>query len=314
MGGINNVDLAGLFTLAPNDSDGAMVSMMRIGLIIALAWVAVAVAHKVIRTFRARLTAKMADRESIQRAETVGRAARHAITVIVSLLALLLILSELGISVAPLLGAAGVAGVAIGFGAQSLVKDLFAGLSLLIENQIRQGDVVTLGAHTGAVEEVTLRYVRLRDYDGNVHFVPNGSIDSVISMSRGYAYSVVNVNVSYDTDIERAMSIMADVAEDMLRDPACRDRLDGEYELVGVDQLAASAVVIQIRFRVKPLQQWAVRRAYLKLVKQAFERHHIAVPFPHLTVIRKSAQAPNDKGANMVSHASPFMEDHTAQR
>lgn len=310
----SDLNLSSLVSLTPVPSDGVIVSAMRMGLIMLLAWLTISLSHKLIRTFRERLTTKMRDRESVQRAETVGRMARHAVTIVVGLLALLLILSEMGISVAPLLGAAGVAGVAIGFGAQNLVKDLFAGLSLLMENQIRQGDVITLDQHTGTVEEVTLRYVRLRDYDGNVHFVPNGSINSVVSMSRGHAFAVVNVNVSYSADIDEAMQVMADVAEQMMRDDTYRERLDGVYELAGVDQLTGWAVVLQIRLRVKPLQQWAIRRAYLRLVKQAFDQRHIAIPVQHLTLVSETTCASHDKGVNTVTHVHPFFKDSRSQR
>ena len=148
----------------------------------------------------------------MQRAETLGRVVRYLIAVVVSAIALMLVLGEVGVSVAPILGAAGVAGLAIGFGAQSLVKDYFTGFFLLLENQIRQGDVVKLGEHSGLVEEVTLRYVRLRDYDGNVHFVPNGQISSVVNMARGFAQAVIDVSVAYATDIDTAMKVMREVA------------------------------------------------------------------------------------------------------
>ena len=123
----------------------------------------------------------------------------------VSLVAGRLVLSELGVSVAPLLGAAGVAGLAVGFGAQRLVKDYFTGFFLLVVDQIRPGDRVKLGEHAGLVWDVTLRYVRLRDYDGQVHFVPNGSITSVVNMGRGHAQAVIDVSVAYSVDVDAAM-------------------------------------------------------------------------------------------------------------
>jgi small conductance mechanosensitive channel len=179
---MNLENIRALLSSVIQDVDAFARSGLRIILILVIAWLAIIVTQRLIKGFRMRLTARMSDREAIQRAETLGRALRYAASVVISALAVMLMLSELGISVAPLLGAAGVAGVAIGFGAQSLVKDYFAGLSILLEDQVRQGDVVKLGEHSGVVEEVTLRYVRLRDYDGNVHFVPNGTIDSVVSM------------------------------------------------------------------------------------------------------------------------------------
>ena len=170
------------------DRDGwasVAVTALRIGAILVVAWIAIVVGQNAVRRLRVRIASRLDDRESVQRAETLGRVIRYLIAVVVSAVALMLVLGEVGVSVAPILGAAGVAGLAIGFGAQSLVKDYFTGFFLLLENQIRQGDVVKLGEHAGLVEEVTLRYVRLRDYDGNVHFVPNGQISSVVNMARG---------------------------------------------------------------------------------------------------------------------------------
>ena len=210
---------------------------------------------------------------------------------VISLMAGLLVLSELGVSVAPLLGAAGVAGVAIGFGAQSLVKDYFNGFFLLLENQIRQGDVVQLGDHGGLVEQVTLRFVQLRDYDGNVHFVPNGTITSVINMSRGHAQAVVNLGVAYDVDVDQAMQVMQQVADQMRADPQFAARILEPLEVAGVDRLDSSWVVLLARFKTRPLEQWNVKREFLRRVKTAFQEQGIEIPFP-LTVVVPKGSAP----------------------
>lgn len=268
--------------------DGAAAAALRIMAILLLAWLATSVTRRLLRGFHNRLTARIGDPESIQRAETLARALRYASTVVVFALTTMLVLAEVGVSVAPLLGAAGVAGVAIGFGAQSLVKDYFAGLSLLLEDQVRQGDVVRLGDHAGLVEEVTLRYVRLRDYDGHVHFVPNGTIESVVSMGRHFAFAVVDIGVAYGVNLDEAMATMRDVAAQLMADPEHAERLAGDFELAGVDQWANSAIVIRARFKVMPLQQWTIRRAYLKRLKEAFDAKGIEIPFPHVTVVPKA--------------------------
>ena len=167
----------------------------------------------------------------------------------------MLVLGELSVNVAPILGAAGVVGLAMGFGAQSLVKDYFTGFFLLLENQIRQGDVVKIGEHAGLVKELTLRYVRLRDYDDNVHFVPNGMVGSVVDMSRSFAKAVIDASVAYATDIDAAMGVMREVAADLRRDPVFAERILDDLEMAGVDRWADSAVIIRARFRVKPLEQ-----------------------------------------------------------
>lgn len=261
-----------------------VISMLRIVGILIGAWLLISVAQRAIRSLRVRIASRMDDRESVKRAETLGRVFRYLAAVVISLIAGMLILSELGVSVAPILGAAGVVGLAVGFGAQSLVKDFFTGFFLLLENQIRQGDVVKLGDHSGVVEEVTLRYVQLRDYDGHVHFVPNGTITTVVNMARGHAQSVVDVGVSYGTDLDSAMALMHEVAAEMRSDPAHAPRILGDLEMAGVERWDDSAVVLRARFRVAPLEQWTVRREYLRRLKYAFDRAGIEIPFPQLTM------------------------------
>ncbi|MCZ6897082.1 MAG: mechanosensitive ion channel, partial [Betaproteobacteria bacterium] len=178
-----------------------MVSGLRIVLVATLGWVALTFSHKLIRAFRLRLTQNSKDTEKTKRVATLGRVFRYIASVLVFLITGIVILGELGISIAPILGAAGVMGLAIGFGAQSLVKDYFTGFFLLLENQLREGDVVEVGGKGGIVEEVTLRYVQMRDYDGHVHFVPNGSITTVTNMTRGHACAVVDVGVAYREDV-----------------------------------------------------------------------------------------------------------------
>ncbi len=275
--------LQGLFS--SHETLGRLVSGGgRIVLILLFAWILIAVLQRGIRALRIRIASRFDDREAVKRAETLGRVARYIVAVVVNLVAGMLVLGELGVSLAPILGAAGVAGLAVGFGAQSLVKDFFTGFFLLLENQIRQGDVVKLGEHAGLVEEVTLRYVQLRDYEGHVHIVPNGMITSVINMSRGHAQAVMDVGVSYTTDLDRAMAVMHEVARQMREDPAHCGRILDDLEMAGVERWDDSAVVLRARLRVAPLEQWTVRREYLKRLKLAFDRAGIEIPFPQLTV------------------------------
>ncbi len=254
-----------------------------LGIVLA-AFVAIAVAQRGIRAMRVRIAARLDDGESVKRAETLGRVIRYLASVVIAVVAAMLVLAEIGVSVAPILGAAGVVGLAVGFGAQSLVKDYFTGFFLLLENQIRQGDVVKLGEHAGLVEEVTLRFVQLRDYDGNVHFVPNGTISTVVNMSRGYAQAVVDVGVGYGEDLDRVMGVMREVAGQMRSDSQLSAQILADFELAGVDRWADSAVIIRGRFRVAPLQQWNVRREYLRRLKHAFDENGIEIPFPQMTL------------------------------
>jgi small conductance mechanosensitive channel len=270
-------------------------SLRIIGIVVA-AWIGILIANRSIRTLRVRISTRFEDREALKRAETLGRVFRYLASVVITVVAVMLVLAELGVSVAPILGAAGVVGLAVGFGAQSLVKDYFTGFFLLLENQIRQGDVVRLGDHAGLVEEVTLRYVQLRDYDGNVHFVPNGTISTVVNMSRGYAQAVVDIGIGYGEDVDRVIEVMREVGAEMRADPAHAGRILDTLEVAGVDKWDDSAVVIRARFRVAPLEQWNVKRDYLRRLKRAFDERGIEIPFPQRTLHiarRKSAGNPN---------------------
>ena len=263
---------------------GAATVLLRVTLIIVAAWVLIAVLQRGIRTLRERIAGRMDDRESAKRAETLGRVFRYLATVVVSLIAGMLVLAELGVSVAPILGAAGVVGLAVGFGAQSLVKDFFTGFFILLENQIRQGDVVKIGDHAGSVEVITLRYVQLRDYDGNVHYVPNGHISTVINMTRGFSNAVMDIGVAYRENVDEVMDVMRGVAAEMRADPDFQPKIMADLEMAGVDSWADSAVVIRCRFRTLPLEQWGVKREYLRRLKAAFDAHGIEIPYPHMTV------------------------------
>jgi len=260
-------------------------SGLRIALILVLAWIVVRVARRAIRLLRDRVAGQLDnDREAIKRAETLSRVFRYLSVVVVSLIAGMLILGEIGVSVAPILGAAGVVGLAVGFGAQSLVKDYFTGFFLLLENQIRQGDVVQLGSHAGVVEEVTLRYVQLRDYDGNVHYVPNGHITTVINMTRGFSQAVCDIAVSVHEDVDAVVKVITEIAAALRADEAFAPRILADLEVAGVERWDNASVVIRCRFRTLPIEQWGVRREFLRRLKAAFVARGIRLPYPNLTV------------------------------
>jgi len=268
---------------------------VRVVAIAVVAWIAGAVLARMIRIFRVRIAGRLHDAEQVRRAETIGRVLRYLASVIVTLIAAVLILSELGVSVAPILGAAGVVGLAVGFGAQSLVKDYFTGFFLLLENQLTTGDVVRIADRSGLVEDVTLRFVRLRDYDGNVHFIPNNLITSVTNMSRGFAQAVIDVGVAYREDTDAVVETMREVGRGMRADEAFATRILADLEIAGVERWDDSAVILRCRFKVAPLEQWGIRREFLRRLKKAFDAQGIEIPFPHLTVYAgadKQGQAP----------------------
>jgi small conductance mechanosensitive channel len=258
---------------------------LRIVLILVIAYVAMRALGRLLKVFQAFALTRAEDNpEELKRIGTLSQVFRYIFTVLITVVTIMLILSELGISIAPILATAGVAGVAIGFGAQSLVKDYFTGFILLLENQIRQGDVVEAGGKGGFVEEVTLRFIKLRDYDGNVHFIPNGAISVVTNMSRQFAFSVIDIRVAYKENVDDVIRIMREVGAELRADPNLKDRIISDIEIAGVDALADSYVLIKCRFQVTALSQWDVRRAFFRRIKQVFEEKGVEIPYPHVTL------------------------------
>ena len=196
----------------------------------------------------------------MRRIDTVGNALRYFATVVVVLVAGTLILGQLGISIVPILATAGVAGIAIAFGAQSLIKDYFTGFFLLVEDQIRQGDVVEIAGKAGEVEEVTLRYVRLRDGDGFVHFIPNGEIKAVVNRTRTHAYANIDVGVPENTDFDAVFKAMRDVGAALRADPKFGPLTLGEVEVFGVDRWELWGVMLRCRMKTLPHERDNVRR------------------------------------------------------
>ncbi len=267
------------------DLKEAITHAIRIVVILVLAGVLEAVAARLIRVFRAYMARRKGDGEAARRIATLERVFRYIAAVVIALVAGTLVLGELGISVAPVLATAGVAGIAIGFGAQSLIKDYFNGFFLLLEDQIRQGDVVDLGGQAGLVEEVTLRYVRMRNFDGHVIFVPNGEIKVVKNLTREYAQAVIEVGVAYREDLDEALAVMREVGQAMRADPVWGARIADDTEIIGVEKWGDSAVNIRCRVKViPPIEQWNVKREFLKRLKKAYDERNIEIPFPHLTV------------------------------
>lgn len=297
--------LEALGTLWPTIG-GATTSALRIALIVTIAWIARRALTNAIRLFRSRFAGQEDDPEQAKRAETLARVFRYIVTVVISVVTVMVVLGELGVSVAPILGAAGVVGLAVGFGAQSLVRDYFTGFFLLLENQVRQGDVVKLSnEHAGFVEQVTLRYVQLRDYEGRVHFVPNGQITTVINMTRGFSFAVMDIGVAYRENVDEVMALMQAVAAELRADPAYAARIVEDLEMAGVDQWADSAVVIKCRFKVVALSQWVVRREYLRRLKNAFDARGIEIPYPHLTVYAGQAKAGDTPAMPLTLQRAP---------
>lgn len=255
-----------------------LVALTNVILILVMAWALMGGAGRILRLLHRRMALDAGETEERKRIETLLRVFRYLASVVIGAVTIMLILAEIGISIAPILATAGVAGLAVGFGAQSLVKDYFTGFVMLLENQIRVGDSVEVAGKLGTVEEVTLRYVRLRDPEGFVHYVPNGVIATVTNRSREYAYALIEVGVSYQASLHQVFEVMQATGSEIRRDPAFGQSILEDLDIAGVQQWAESALVIRCRFKVRAHEQERVRREFLRRLKEAFDRAGIEIP------------------------------------
>lgn len=221
-----------------------------------------------------------------RRAETLGAVLMNAAWVLVVVFFLLMALAELGINIAPLLAGAGIAGLAVGFGAQALVKDIITGFFMLMENQYGVGDIISVDdQHAGGVEKMTLRITVLRDAEGRAHFIPNGTISRVVVLSKSYAKALVDVGVSYDADLEQVIAELKAVGAQLARD--WPDRALEPTEVLGVESLGDSSVVIRTLTKTAPAKQWEVARELRLRIFNTFREKGIEIPFPQMVVHQK---------------------------
>lgn len=197
---------------------------------------------------------------------------------------IMILLNKLGVNIAPILAGAGIIGLAVGFGAQELVKDFISGFFILLENQIRTGDIATINGTGGFVEKVELRTITLRDFSGVVHIFQNGKINSLSNMTKEWSAMVFDIGVAYKEDTETVMKIMKEVGDELKDDPEFTNFIIEPIEIFGLDKFADSAMVIKARLKTKPIHQWEIGREYRKRLKKAFNQNNIEIPFPHTTV------------------------------
>jgi small conductance mechanosensitive channel len=218
------------------------------------------------------------------RMRTLLPLARNALMILMVTMVGLIVLSEMGVNIAPLLAGAGVVGLAIGFGAQTLVKDVITGLFMLIEDTLSVGDVVNVGGKGGSVEAITIRTIRLRDYDGSVHTIPFSSVTTATNMTKDFSFYVLQVTVDYKEDTDRVIAVLRDIAEQMRAEPAYAAAMLGPLDVAGVDAFQDSAVVIKARLKTRPIQQWGVGREFNRRMKKRFDELGISIPFPQRTL------------------------------
>ncbi len=230
--------------------------------------------------------------EAEKRAETLVRLLRQAVIIMLWVVAGLVVLREFGVEIGPILASAGVAGVAVGFGAQHLVRDIIAGFFMILENQVRVGDVAVVNGTGGLVEQINFRTIVLRDLAGIVHIFPNGTVNTMANLTREWSAYVFDIGVAYKEDVDRVIELMKQVGAELRADEKFGPLMVADIEVFGLDNFGDSAVVIKGRLRTRPIKQWDVGREYRRRLKYAFDREGIEIPFPHRSIYFGEASKP----------------------
>lgn len=274
-----------------------LLTCFRILIILLLAWVGMFLLKKLLLRLEQRLlkqskTAGEPPTESEKRVETLIRLIRQAAFIVLWVTVILIILREIGVDVGPILASAGIVGLAVGFGAQNLVRDFISGFFFILENQVRVGDVAIVNGTGGLVEGVNFRTIVLRDLGGIVHVFPNGSIATLSNLTNDWSAYVFDIGVAYKENTDQVIAVMKSVGDKMKQDEILGPLMLEEPEIFGVDKFDNSAVVIKGRIKTKPICQWQVGREYLRRIKLAFDEAGIEIPFPHQTLYFGEASKP----------------------
>jgi moderate conductance mechanosensitive channel len=262
---------------------------VRVGARVLGIWILAWLAYRVVRLAARRIELAVDDGDDSvttlreRRGKTISQLLRSVGRVVITVIALLLTFN-LFVNIGPILAGAGILGLAVSFGAQSLVKDVISGFFILFENQFAIGDVIEAVGKSGVVEKMTLRVVVLRDVEGAMHVIPNGEIKVVSNRTRGWSRAVVDVGVAYDQDVDRAITVVRDEAAQFTTDKSWGAQLDGPVEVLGVESLGDSAVVIRSLLRTQPGSQWNVAREFRRRLKNRFDREGIEIPYPQRRV------------------------------
>lgn len=267
-------------------------SGIRIAAIVAGSFIVIRVLRILITRSKEKLVSpEKVDIEMQKRSETLARIVANTVKVLVLIAALLMVLKEVGIEIGPLLAGAGIAGLAIGFGAQTLVKDVISGFLILMENHMNVGDVVRVAGTAGLVERITLRVTVLRDLEGKVHIVPNGEIAVLTNMTKEWSRAVLDIGVAYKEDVDRVTEVLRDVGDGMMKDETFSPMIMEPLEVLGLDSFGDSSVNIKVMFKTQPIKQWNVAREFRRRVKKAFDEKGIEIPFPHRTLYLGEAES-----------------------
>ncbi len=296
------MELAGLQPRAGVDllrlADWAFGAGLRVVLIIVLAYAVIRMTTLLVSRFEHELTTVtgLDALERAKRARTLGGLVTNVVTVAVSGIALLMVLQQFEVDITPVLTGAGIAGLAVGFGAQTLVRDVISGFFLILDNQVRVGDVAAINGTGGLVEAINLRTIVLRDQEGTVHVFPNGAIQTLANRSKEFSHYVVDLGISYREDPDRVADVLREVGAELQSDPRFAPSILEPLEVLGVDAFADSAVVLKFRIKTMPLKQWEVGRELRKRIRKRFAREGIEIPFPQRVVTMRHEGAPGRSG------------------
>lgn len=231
-----------------------------------------------------------------KRAQTLGNILRHVFLILISFIAILMILGELGIQLGPLLATAGIGALAIGFGAQSLVKDVISGFFIILENQYRIGDVVEVAGVSGMVESLNLRRTVLRDLEGRVHIIPNGEIKVVSNLSKEWSRSVLDLGISYREDLDQVFDLLRQIGKELESEEPFKGAILEPLQILGVERFGESQLIIRMMVKTVPLKQWEVGRELRRRIKIRFDEKGIEIPFPHRVLLwGEPRKSPNEK-------------------
>jgi len=228
------------------------------------------------------------DAEFEKRANTLNLILKSMANIVILAVGFTIILAKIGIEIGPILATAGVLGVAVGFGAKQLIENIISGFIILVEDQIRVGDVVQIAGKEGLVEKIDLKMVVLRDLSGNVHYINNGKIDIVTNMTRDYSFYVFDIGVSYKENTDKVIEVIKHIDEELRQDENFKHDILEPIEILGLDNFTDSAVIIKARIKTRPIKQWAVGREFNRRLKMRFDELNIEIPFPHRTVYMRT--------------------------
>lgn len=273
----------------------ALRSLARVALILTLAFAAVELTQIALARMFSRVAARSRNERRAAQVRTLAPLLSGVAATAIIIIASSMALSEFGVEIGPLIAGAGIVGLAVGFGAQTLVKDFLTGVFLIIEDIVSVGDVARIGAASGVVEEMSLRTIKLRAFDGTLFAIPYGEAQVIANLTKNFSFYVFELSISYSSDIAKALELMRETGAALQSDADFGAFIMEPIEVVGVDKLGDSGVVLKARIKTLPGKQWGVGREFLKRIKLVFDANRIEIPFPHVKLVPPDAPIPLDE-------------------